>query len=169
MTAFVIIAAVGLGIVVVSLVLGDFLDGIFEFEHFDIADGLLSTPVVGAFLAAFGAVGALLLSGLDLSAPAATGGGLAAGVALGGITMGLVRTLMNTPTDPTPRSSDLVGTMGTVVTRIPEGGLGEISLVSSGQRLKVSARADAPIATGSSVIVVDVTSPTSVVVTESDF
>ena len=169
MEAFVIIGAVGLGIVVVSLVVGDFLDGVFDFEHFDVGDGLLSTPVIGAFLAAFGAGGALLLRGLELSVAGAVGGGLVAGVLLGGITMGMVRTLMPTPTDPTPRTSDLVGAMGTVVTRIPDGGLGEISLVSGGHRMKVSARADAAIPSGRPVIVVDVTSPTSVIVTESDF
>lgn len=169
MEAFVIIGAVGLTVVVLSLFVGDFLDGLLDFEHFDLGDGVLSTPVVGAFLAAFGAGGALLLRGLQASLGGAVLGGLAAGVVLGGTTLVLVRTLMHMPTDATPRTADLVGAMGTVVTRIPENGLGEIALVAAGQRMKLAARADTAIASGSAVIVVDVTSPTSVVVTKSDF
>ena len=169
MTAFVIIGALGLAIVVISLLFGDILDGVFEFANFDVADGWLSTPVLGAFLAAFGFAGALLLRGMELSVLGATAGGLVAGGALGGVTLTLVRALMNMPTDPTPRTSDLVGKLATVVTRIPEDGLGEVALTASGQRMKLSARADAPIANGTTVVVVDVTSPTSVVVTESGF
>lgn len=169
MEAFVIIGGVGLAVVVLSLFVGDFLDGVLDFEHFSLGDGVLSTPVVGAFLAAFGAGGALLLRGLQVSLAGSVLGALGAGVVLGGVTLLLVRSLMHMPTDATPRAADLVGSMGTVVTRIPEGGLGEISLVAAGQRLKLNARASGPIANGSSVIVVDVTSPTSVIVTESDF
>ena len=169
MTAFVIIGAVGVAIVVVSLFIGDFLDGLLDFDSFDVTDGLLSTPVVGAFLAAFGVGGALLLRGLELSPGGAAAGGLGAGVVLGGITLALTRTLMHMPTDATPKTTDLVGAMGTVITRIPAGGFGEISVISAGQRLKLNAKADAPLAAGTKVIVVDVTSPTSVVVTESDF
>ena len=169
MEPFVIIGGLGLAIVVVSLLFGDLLDGVFEFAHFDVADGWLSTPVLGAFLAAFGFAGALLLRGLEMSVLGASAGGLVAGVTLGGITMTLVRALMNMPTDPTPRTGDLVGKLATVVTRIPEGGLGEVALTASGQRMKLSARSDTPIANGTTVVVVDVTSPTSVVVTESGF
>ena len=169
MEAFVIIGAVGVGIVVVSLLFGDFLDGIFDFDLGDVGDGVLSTPVIGAFLAAFGAAGALLLGAPEASLPKAIAGAAGSGVVLGGATFGLVRALMHMPTDATPRTSDLVGSIATVVTRIPDGGLGEISVVSAGQRIKLSARADAPIANGTSVVVVDVTSPTSVFVTESGF
>jgi membrane protein implicated in regulation of membrane protease activity len=168
-TAFVIIGALGVTLVVVSLLFGDFLDGMFESASFDVADGWLSTPVLGAFLAAFGFAGALLLRGLELSILGASAGGLLAGVLLGGVTLTLVRALMNMPTDPTPKTGDLVGQLATVVTRIPDGGLGEIALTASGQRMKLSARSDAPIANGTTVVVVDVTSPTSVVVAESGF
>ena len=169
MTAFVIIGAVGLAIVVVSLVFGDFLDGVLEFEHFEFGDGVLSTPVVGAFLTAFGATGWLLTAVQELPVAVATAGGVGGGLVLGGTTLFLVRALMHMPTDATPRTADLVGSIGTVVTRIPADGLGEISVISAGQRMKLYARSDAPVPSGSKVIVVDVTSPTSVVVTESDF
>lgn len=169
MTAFLIIGAVGVLLVVVSVFLGDVLDGLFEFEHFEVGDGVLSTPVIGAFLAAFGGGGALLIEGLRLSLLGSVAGAAVAGAALGGITLVVLRSLMHMPTDATPRTGDLVGAIGRVVTRVPAGGLGEIIVVSGGQRLKLSARADAPVANGATVIVVDVLSPTAVVVTESDF
>ena len=167
-TAFSIIGAIGVAVVLVSLFVGDFLDGLLDFEHFDVGDGLLSTPVVGAFLAAFGAAGALFLRLLEFSVVGATLGALGSGVALGGIAFGLVRTLMHMPTDATPRSADLVGAFGTVVTRIPAGGLGEITVRHAGQRLKLSAQSDTALAAGTAVIVVQSVSPTLVVVTESD-
>ncbi|HVM19251.1 MAG TPA: NfeD family protein [Egibacteraceae bacterium] len=169
MTVFVIIGAVGLALVVVSLIFGDVLDGVLDFAHFDVTDGWLSTPVLGAFLAAFGFAGALLLRGLQVSLLGATAGGVAAGVLLSGLTLGMVRALMNMPTDPTPRTADLVGAIGTVVTRIPGDGLGEITVSAAGQRVKLAARSDKPIAYGTTVVVVEVTSPTSVIVTESGF
>ena len=166
---FVVIGGVGVALVVISLLFGDLLDGVFEFAHFELSDGLFSTPVIGAFLAAFG-FGAALLSGpVQLSPAWATAGGLAAGVTLGGATLGLVRALMNMPTDPTPRTSDLVGSLGTVVTRIPADGLGEIAVTAAGQRLKLNARADGPVPAGTTVVVVNVTSSTSVIVAESGF
>jgi len=167
--AFLVIGSLGLTVVVVSLFFGDVLDGLFESAHFDVADGWLSTPVLGAFLAAFGFGGALLMRGLEFSPLGAAAGGALAGFLLGGVTLALVRALMNMPTDATLRTGDLVGTLGTVVTRIPESGLGEITVTAAGQRLKLSARADTPIPSGTTVVVVDVTSPTSVVVTESGF
>lgn len=169
MNVFIIVGAVGVAIVIVSVLFGDFLDGVLEFEHFEVGDGLLSTPVIGAALAAFGAGGALLLRGLELSMLGAVAGGVAAGVVLGGVTLVMLRSLMHMPTDATPRTADLVGSMGRVITRIPPEGLGEITLVAGGQRVKLSARSEAPLPSGASVIVVDVLSPTSVVVTESDF
>ncbi len=169
MDAFIIVGAVGLAIVVISVLFGDLLDGVFEFEHFELGDGLLSTPVIGAFLAAFGAGGALLLNGLKVPILPAMAGAAVAGLVVGGVTLAVLRSLMHMPTDATPRTGDLVGSMGRVVTRIPDGGLGEITVISAGQRLKLSARSDAPVANGANVIVVDVLSPTSVVVTESEF
>jgi membrane protein implicated in regulation of membrane protease activity len=169
LTVFLIIGGLGLAIVVISLVFGDLLDGIVDFANFDVADGWLSTPVLGAFLTAFGFAGALLTRAFTMSVLGASLGGLLAGVLLGGVTLALVRALMNMPTDPTPRTADLVGKLATVVTRIPEDGLGEIALTAAGQRMKLSARSDSPIASGTTVVVVDVTSSTSVVVTESGF
>lgn len=165
---FLVVGLVGVAIVVVSLFLGDLLDGVLDFAHFDFGDGVASTPVLGAFLAAFGFGGWLLLEG-ETPPLLAGGGALVAGIVVGGLTLVMVRGLMNMPTDPTPRTSDLVGSLGTVVTRIPADGFGEVAIRAAGQRLKLNARADAPLSSGTTVVVVDVMSPTSVVVTESGF
>lgn len=169
MTAFLAIGMVGLVLIVVALLFGDVLDGVLDFVDLDATGGLFSLPVIGSFIAAFGFGAALLVSGMHFSTPAAIGGGAVAGVTMGGIALGLTRALLNMPTDPTPRTKDLVGSLGTVVTRIPAGGLGEVTVSQSGQRVKLNAKADTPIASGTTVVVVDVTSPTSVIVTESGF
>lgn len=168
-TVFVVVGSVGLAILVVSLLFGDLLDGLFEAAHFDLGDGLLSTPVIGAFMAAFGFAGALLLRGLETSPVVATGGAVGAGVVMGSGTIWLLRMLVNMPTDATPRTADLVGSLATVVTRIPEDGYGEVLLTASGQRTKLNAKAEGEIAAGTTVVVVQVASSTSVIVAESGF
>ena len=79
------------------------------------------------------------------------------------------RALQNTPTDPAPEPGELVGSLGTVVTRIPDDGFGEVTVTTDGHRLKLQAVADAPIGTGATVVVLDADSSTSVVVAESGF
>ena len=76
----------------------------------------------------------------------------------------ITRNLISMPTDEPVRSADLVGQTATVVTRIPEGGIGEVSLVHRGQLMKMGARSAQPIASGVPVTVTAVTSPSSVVV-----
>lgn len=169
MTALVIIGVVGVGLLLLSLLFGDFLDGVFDGLDLDGGGGLLSTEVVGAFLGAFGFGGALLRSSAGVALPAALAGGLIAGLVGGGIALVVVRSFIHMRTDATPRSTDLTGKLGRVVTRIPDGGLGEITVSHHGQRLKLSARAETPIDSGSDVVIVDVLSPTSVLVTIAEF
>lgn len=168
MTALLIIGAVGVGLLLLSLLFGDFLDGVFDGLDVD-GGGLLSTEVVGAFLGAFGFGGALLRSSAGVALPLAIAGGLLAGLIGGGIALFVVRSFIHMRTDATPRSADLTGKLGRVVTRIPDGGLGEITVSHHGQRLKLSARAETPIDSGSDVVIVDVLSPTSVLVTMAEF
>lgn len=168
MTGFLVVGGLGLGLVVVALVLGDFFDGLLPDVSLD-GGSLLSTEVVGSFLAAFGFTAALLAGPGGFVAWAAALGGLGAGLGVGFAAFSFSRSLLNMPTDPTPRTRDLVGRIGTVVTRIPDAGLGEVVVAAGGQRHKLNARAQGPIAAGTTVVVVDVASPTSVVVTESGF
>jgi membrane protein implicated in regulation of membrane protease activity len=152
MTVLLIIGAVGVGLLLLSLVFGDFFDGVFDGLDLD-GGGWASTEVIGGFLGAFGFGGALLLSTGQVGLPVA---------------LVVVRSFVNMHTDATPRSADLAGKLGRVVTRIPATGLGEITVSHHGQRVKLSARSDAPIASGEDVVIIDVLSPTSVLVTQAD-
>ncbi len=128
----------------------------------------LSLPVISGFLGAFGFAGAI----------AATLAGGHGGLALGiGIVVGLLAAVptaylagrlvyaaMNMPTDGTLSSADLVGAEGVVVTPVPESGYGEVRLAIAGQQIKFNARADRPLARGTRIFVIEVPSPTSVLV-----
>jgi di/tricarboxylate transporter len=168
MTGFIVIGVVGLLIVLLSLVLGEVLDGVFEALDFDVGGGLFSAPVIGSFLAAFGFGAALVMYGAGTSAAVGALGGLGSGILIGAVTLAMTRFFMNMPTDEPVRVTELVGQRATVVTPIPETGLGEVTLVFRGQMLKLSARADAPMGAGRSVVVAAVTSPSSVLVRPAD-
>jgi hypothetical protein len=62
----------------------------------------------------------------------------------------------------------LYGAFGVVVTPIPAGGLGEISLVAHGSHQKFAARAEQPLPARTSVYVLEVLSSTSVLVAPAD-
>jgi len=164
---FGIIGAIGLAVVVGSLVLGDLLEGAFESLDIDVGGGMFSTPVIGSFLAAFGFGGVLVLTSSDAGPGIATLTGAASGLALSGVSLWITRSLMHMATDDAVRTDDVVGKPAVVVSAIPPGGLGEISLVHLGQRLKYSARADIAIPYGSDVVVVAVLSSSSVMVEAS--
>ena len=161
MFVFLIVGGVGLVLLALSLLLDGFLDGIFEGAD---AGGVLSLPVIAAFLAAFGFGGALILSETSAGAGVASLGGLGSGVVIGGIALVVTRSVMNMPTDATMKSEDLMGLEATVITRIPEGGIGEITVYSGGQRLKLGARSASPINAGTPVRITATTSTASVVV-----
>lgn len=83
--------------------------------------------------------------------------------------MVLTRALQRTAEPVEPATEALVGALGTVVLRIPDSGVGEVTITRPGQRLRVAAHADASIGEGTTVVVVDVPSPDAVVVAESGF
>lgn len=161
---FLVIGFVGLVIVVASLLLGDAFEGLFDALDIDTGSGLFSAPVIGAFLAAFGFGAALVMVATGTGAVGGASAGLAAGFGFGAIAFVLTRSLMNMGTDETVRVADLVGKSGTVVTRIPGNGYGEVAVVHLGHRLKLNAKAPHAIPTGTSVVVVEVASPSSVLV-----
>jgi membrane protein implicated in regulation of membrane protease activity len=128
----------------------------------------LSLPVIAGFLGALGFGGAIgatlagsygtvaLLVGLAV--------GLLAAVPTAFLAGKLVNAAMNMATDGTLSSSDLLGTTGLVVTPVPVGGYGEVRLAVAGQQIKFNARAAEPLALGTRVFVIEVPSPTSVLV-----
>jgi membrane protein implicated in regulation of membrane protease activity len=128
----------------------------------------LSLPVIAGFLGAFGFGGAIVESllpgrgGTGLLIAVVVG--LLAAVPTGWLAGRLVNAAMNMSTDATLTSNDLVGTVGVVITPVPVGGYGEVRLSVAGQQIKFNARSDQPLALGTRVFVIEVPTPTSVLV-----
>jgi membrane protein implicated in regulation of membrane protease activity len=80
----------------------------------------------------------------------------------------MMRSLMHMPTDHTPSAGDVVGAQGTVVTDVPDGGYGEVSLRGAGQVEKYNARGTEALRAGRTVEVVEVLSASSVLVRPAD-
>jgi membrane protein implicated in regulation of membrane protease activity len=145
----------------------------FHLGHLHIGHGPnsgsnVTLPAIAGFLGMFGFVGAIaaVLSGTTGVAAAllATAVGLAAGVPSAWIANRLMDAATRMNTDATLQSDDLIGATGVVINPVPVGGYGEVRLNVAGQPIKFNARADQPLARGTSVFVIEVPSPTSVLV-----
>lgn len=153
---FVVVGMVGVALLGLSFLFDDLLDAVLP------GDGWLSTPVLGAFLTATGFGAALLAAGTGAGPGPALVGGVAAGLGLGWLALRFSRAMAGMATDATPTSADLVGRQGRVVTPVPAGGTGEVLVRLGGQPVKLAARSDETLPTGSDVVVVAVRSPTRV-------
>jgi len=160
---FLIVGGVGLAIVLISIVVGDFL----HFLSFD-ADGPFSLPAICAFISGGGfggAIAASVINGRLDTAPTvliSLLAGLLLAIPLSWATIRFARGLMRMNTDKTPEGSDLLGTLGTVVTSIPATGYGEVRLRVHGQSIKFNARSEVPLGVGTPVFVIATPSATSV-------
>jgi membrane protein implicated in regulation of membrane protease activity len=162
---FLVIGGIGVLVLAVSLLGGEFL----HFGHVD-GGGPWSVEAISGFAGAFGFAGAIaneLLGGVASAAALAVTAGVVAAVPTAYLAMRLSRLARNMRTDATPTRADLVGTLGVVVTPIPAQGYGEVRVRLGGQPVKLNARADQPIPTGTEIFVVDAPSDTSVVVEET--
>jgi hypothetical protein len=158
---FLIVGGLGLLMLLAGLLLGDLVDG--GLDALGVGDGVV--PALGAALAAFGLFGGLLVGPAGMTL--AVLGGLAGAAVLGLVALRLARVLIGGDA-PAVRTTDLLGVFGTVVTRIPPGGLGEVVLPQAGSRVKLSARSSGPVPAGTPVYVTEVLSATSVVVQRAD-
>ncbi|MCO1657882.1 hypothetical protein [Pseudonocardia humida] len=169
MTGTVVFLVVGgIGVVILALgLLGSQLAGIFSAEF----DGTVTTEAVAGFLGVFGfgaAVTSILVGADSPGALALSGGvGVAAAIPAAFLIARLSRAARDMATDDTPQRSDLIGTNGVVISPIPAGGYGEVRLRLGGHHLKLNARADAPMAIGTPVLVIEAPSDTSVVVIDA--
>ena len=158
MIEFLIIGGIGLAVLVVALVLGD----LFELSgNFALDSDIFSIATIAAFLGAFGFGGAIAQSvvpSLWLSVPV----GVVMGVLFSAFTIWLTRKLKNSGSGATPNSHQLLGHEGTVLTAIPEGGYGEITLRVSGHRSKYSAKSPIAVEAGATVWISQVLSATAV-------
>ena len=150
----------------VILAIAVLLDGLdASLDALDLGPSWLSLPVVAGFLAAFGfGTGALV----DPLGPAAALPGIAAGVGVGALVTRLTRAAENMRTDPTDTAADLLGSLGRIVTPPAAGRYGEVLLRRPAGPVKVACIADAPLTSGTEVVVVDVTSSTLVTVEAFD-
>lgn len=163
--AFIVIGAVGLALLLLSLVLGEVFEGLLS--GFDIdagGGGILSGPVLGAFLASFGFGAALIMFSTGVGATAGALGGLASGAVVGGLALLMMRTLVNMPTDETVTTRGLEGSPAIVITTIPDEGYGEVTVRHHGEQRKYNARATERVTAGSQVWVTAVLSTSAVLV-----
>ncbi|WP_449281113.1 hypothetical protein [Leucobacter sp.] len=152
---FLIIGIVGGVLLLISLL----LDGIFD--AFDFGDGPLSLTTIAAFTAIFGFT-SFASVGAGMSTPVASIVGALAGVVGGAAAWWLSRLIRSAESTTAVSGDDLVGSQGSVVLAIPQGGLGEVALTRHGERISLSATAAGPIPRGTAVRVVQVVTSTSV-------
>lgn len=160
MTPFLVIGLVGLGLLALSLLVGDVLDGLF-----DGLDGLFgdvfSTAVIGGFTSAFGfGTAAAIGGGLPTLLALPVGAGV--GVGFAWFAAWLTRLVRDGGSDATPQTADAVGHSGRIVTAVPADGFGSVRVVLGGHSLRLNARAETPIEPGTEVHVTAVLSPTAV-------
>lgn len=167
MTAFIVIGAIGLLLLLLSLVLGEIFDGLLGAFDADVGGGVFSGPVLGAFLASFGFGASLVMFTTGVGATAGALGGLASGLVVGGIALAMMRSLVNMPTDETVTTRGLEGTAGIVITDIPAGGYGEVTLRHHGEQRKYNARSQEAITAGEQVWVSAVLSTSAVLVSST--
>lgn len=165
-TLFWICTVVGVVLLVVGIVLGDFLEFDLDLDTDLDVDGILSAPVIGGFLAAFGAGGLIVSSVTDEAPVPSVAGGLVAGVGVGWLAVRFTRSVMNMATDATVTSGDFMGQVGRVVTPLAVGASGEargeVMIQQGGQPQKLTALGEVPMATGDRAVVIEVVSATTV-------
>ena len=164
MTPFLIIGSVGVVLVVVALLIGDVLDGVFHLDALD--SDLFSLSSVAAFVGAFGFGGALGLALIDHIGFAVVVG-LVVGALASWLAIRLTKALKSDDSAVSFRSDSMIGHSGRVVTAIPADGYGEISLSVAGHVRKFSAKSALPVEAGAEVWISGILSPTAVEVTQT--
>ncbi|MFE2560404.1 hypothetical protein ACFXGT_31180 [Streptomyces sp. NPDC059352] len=167
MAWFLGLGSVGLVLLVLAIVFDGILEGLFDGLGGGLGgglDGFLSLPVIAGFVSAVGFTGAIATGAAGAGPGIATLTGLLVGALVAWLTWRFSRALLRDGAAPAPRSEDLTGTSGAVVTAIPAAGYGEVLLYLGGQPVKYAAKAAAPVARGAEVWVESVLSPTSVAV-----
>lgn len=160
----------GAALLAASLIFDGLLEGLFDGVGAlgGLFDGLLSLPVVAAFMSMLGFSGAIVMGTTGFGEAAATAIGAPAGVATGWLAYRLSRALMSDRSGTPPNGDDLIGISGTVVTAIPADGYGEVLVHLAGQPVKLAAKSPAPMACGDEIWVEAVLSQTAVAVRRID-
>ena len=162
MTFFVAIGVIGLVVVLLSILLGDVIDGVFDLDM--LGGDLFSVAGIAAFLGAFGFGGVISLALVNVTWIAVVVGIVAGILAAWGATA-LTRWLKRSESHANFRSDALIGANARVITAIPAGGFGEVRVLGAGQSRKRAARSDIPVPAGTEVWISGIVSPTAVEVT----
>ncbi len=177
MLIYAAIGAVGFLFLVVMLFLGEFSGGDHDAGGHDFAHGdgdhgggpsVFSARMMAAFLTAFG-VGGVVGRYYSLSHPASSGIGVLSGVIMAGLVYQFAKMLYSQQASSTVRVTSLVGRSAEVSVAIPSGGVGQVTLMASGERTEHLARsADGQaVARGSEVVITALRGDSLVVAPES--
>lgn len=155
--AFLIIGAVGL----VLLVLSVLLDGVFDV--FELGDGPLSLTTISGFISAFGFVG-LIATSMGASVGVASLAGAVVGF-MGGLgAWALAKSFKKADSTTGVSVSTLEGRTATIILPIKDGSLGEIMFHSNGLNQTFSAKSKDNLEIGDKVLITGVLSNSSVFV-----
>lgn len=147
---------IGLGLLVLSLVLGD----VFDFlDAFDVDFGgtdLAIFPIFSAFVAAFGAGGLIGIDAFGFGQGGSIVTGLGTGAAGGALTALLFTALKRQEATDGFELSQLVGQRGRCSLALGPGRVGKVTITHAGMTRAFTASAEEEIATGEPVVVQDV-------------
>lgn len=147
---------IGLGLLVLSLVLGDVLD-FLDFLDLDIGGSELSVvPIFFTALGAFGAGGLIGLEGFGFGQGGSILTGLGTGVAGGAVAGALFAILKRTEAKEGFELSKLVGERGRCSLTVGPGRVGKVTVTYAGMTRAFSATSSDEIAAGDTVVVTDV-------------
>lgn len=159
------IGGFGLVLLLVALIFGEILDGVFDVFNLDfdgLAGDVFSTAGLAGFTSTLGFVGAIAYHFVPL--PAAIVVGAVAGVGMAFLVAWATLKLKNSGDDSTVHSHDLVGRSGRVIADIPADGYGIVNVVVNGHITRLNAKAREAIASGTLIQVTDVLTSTAVMV-----
>ena len=143
---YIVLAAVGCGVVALSLVLGSLFDGDGAFDSHGGLDAgfhfpFLSPTALAALAGGVGAFGLIALYGFNASDTVSLLVALPAGIGFSyAATYAAWRVLRESTGTTTVRPEDLVGVPAEIVTPIPAGGVGEAAAMVHGERFSAPAR-----------------------------
>ena len=158
MVGFLVIGGVGIALLLVSLLIGEFLDGVFD----GVGGEWFSGAALAGFLGAFGFAGALAVSASSSSLVGVVVG-ILAGLVIGAGVGVLTARLRADDDTTTVRSANMIGVHGTVIFAVPPGaGYGEVSVVVAGHITKLNAQSAEALPAGTAITVAAVLSPTAV-------
>lgn len=172
------IAAFGFLFLLVMLFVGELFGSDHDVGVHELADhadsdasggpSIFSARIMASFVTAFG-VGGVVGRYLELSHPASSGIGIAAGLVLAGVVYQFAKFLYSQQASSDVRMTELVGQPAEVSVAIPAGGVGQVILTSRGERSEHLARAadGVAVARGTEVVITGLRGD-SVVVSRAD-